>query len=70
MIHGGALLDDEGKMIGSIIIATFPTRDELNAWLARDPYIIGKVWERYEVIPFKTAPSFIKNLPQQPASAV
>ena len=64
MIHGGALLDDAGKMIGSIIIADFPTRDAFDAWLNNDPYVTGNVWKDIQVVPFKTAPAFLGNIPK------
>ena len=52
---GGAILDDAGGMIGSVLITEFPTRADLDAWLAADPYVTGAVWERLEVKPFRTA---------------
>jgi uncharacterized protein YciI len=36
-------------MIGSVLIMAFPTRDELDQWLAGDPYTTGKVWQQVEV---------------------
>ena len=58
---GAAILDDADKMIGSTIIAEFPSRAELDAWLAEDPYVTGKVWERIEVKPCRIAPTFMKK---------
>ena len=58
MLYGGAILNDEGKMIGSTIIAEFDTRADFDKWLVNDPYTIGKVWERIEVYPFKAAPGY------------
>lgn len=55
MILGGALLDDEGRMIGSACVVDFPTRAELDAWLERDPYATGNVWQKIEVTPFRRA---------------
>jgi len=57
---GAALLDDNEKMAGSVIIAEFPTRKELDAWLAEDAYVVGKVWGKVEVTQCKVAPSFVK----------
>src|SRR5437868_2938300 len=42
---GAAILGEGGKMIGSCIIAEFPTHHELSAWLAEEPYVVGKVWD-------------------------
>lgn len=53
--EGGALINDDGKMIGSAVIADFPSRAELDAWLNNDPYVTGKVWEKINVTAFKPA---------------
>ena len=62
LLFGVAILDDSGKMIGSTFIADFSSRAELDAWLAIEPYITGKVWERIEVKPCRVGPSFINIL--------
>jgi uncharacterized protein YciI len=49
LIAGGAILDDSGKMIGSSMFARFDTREELDAHIAADPYVTGKVWDKIEV---------------------
>jgi len=54
-IFGGAILDENGKMIGSNMIMQFETDYELQDWLDSEPYIIKKVWEKYELHPFKVA---------------
>ncbi len=63
MVHGGALLDDGGRMIGSIITCDFPNREAFDNWLNNDPYVTGGVWQDIRVIPFKTAPPFVSNIP-------
>jgi uncharacterized protein YciI len=40
----GAMLDDDGAMIGSVLFMEFPSRAELDAWLAREPYVQQGVW--------------------------
>ena len=52
---GGAILDDAGNMIGSAVVCEFSSRAELDAWLERDPYVTGKVWQKIEVVPFRAA---------------
>jgi len=54
-IMGGAILDDGGKMIGSVMIMQFETEDELEAWKQSEPYITQKIWETYDIKPFKVA---------------
>lgn len=55
---GVAILDDAGKMIGSAIIAEFPSRKELDEWLAKEPYVTGKIWEKIEIKACQIGPSF------------
>ena len=56
---GAAILDDDGKMVGSCIVAEFDNRGALDAWLATDPYIINDVWEDVFVQGCKVAPVFL-----------
>jgi uncharacterized protein YciI len=55
IVAGGAILDDDGRMVGSAVIADFPSRAELDAWLAADPYVTQGVWQRVEVKPYRLA---------------
>jgi hypothetical protein len=54
-IIGGAILNDDGKMVGSVMIMQFETEDELAAWQQTEPYITQKIWETYDIKPFKVA---------------
>ncbi|MGA0559639.1 YciI family protein [Larkinella sp. VNQ87] len=54
-VLGGALLDPDGKMIGSLMVVDFDSEEQLNDWLQADPYVTGKVWERIDVKPFRQA---------------
>jgi uncharacterized protein YciI len=54
-IMGGAILNDEGKMTGSMMVVQFETEDELLHWMKNEPYINGNVWQKIEVTPFKVA---------------
>ncbi|TAL80173.1 MAG: hypothetical protein EPN88_01490 [Bacteroidetes bacterium] len=54
-IFGGAILDESGKMIGSMIVYDFPDRPSLNARLKEEPYITGGVWKKIEIQPFRHA---------------
>jgi uncharacterized protein YciI len=55
ILVGGAILDDEGNMVGSIVLADFTTRSELEAWLKADPYVTEGVWQEVEVRGFRPA---------------
>jgi uncharacterized protein len=54
-VVGGAILNNEGQMIGSSIIVQFENDQQLSAWLAEEPYLLQKVWERVDVKPFRVA---------------
>ncbi|MBR5432583.1 MAG: hypothetical protein IK119_09450 [Bacteroidales bacterium] len=49
IICAGGLLDESGKMKGSLLVTEFKDREELDAYLAKEPYVVEKVWEKIEV---------------------
>lgn len=49
VICAGGLLDEEGKMKGSVLIMEYENREQLDDYLAHEPYIQEKVWEKIEV---------------------
>ena len=49
VICAGGLLDEEGKMKGSALVMDFDDRNELDAYLASEPYVQEHVWEKIEV---------------------
>src|SRR3954454_13662876 len=62
MIMGGAILADQGpnvessserKMVGSLMIFEAESEEQIRQEIEQDPYVINKVWERYEIWPFK-----------------
>jgi len=54
-LYGGAILDEEGKMIGSMIVYDFPDRKSLDDKLKDEPYITAGVWKRIDIQPFRLA---------------
>lgn len=52
---GGAILDDTGRMIGSMIVYEYPDREALEQRLKEEPYITGNVWQRIEIHPYRLA---------------
>lgn len=55
VLVGGAILSGSGDMVGSMLLVEFPDRADVDAWLARDPYVTDEVWQQVEVHPFRTA---------------
>jgi len=54
-INGGAILDENGEMIGSTLYVDFASREALDRWLQSDPYVTGGVWIDIEVKPIRLA---------------
>jgi uncharacterized protein len=52
---GGAILNAQGQMVGSVMVVDFPTRQDLDTWLSSDPYVVAGVWKEIEVHPFRAA---------------
>lgn len=56
LLYATALLNEEGKMIGSTMICEFSSREDLDKWLEKEPYVLGKVWENIEIKNCQVAP--------------
>jgi len=54
-LFGGAILNEQGTMIGSMIVYDYPDRESLDEQLKSEPYIIGGVWVKVDIQPFKHA---------------
>jgi uncharacterized protein len=55
VLVGGAILNEAGDMIGSMLLVEFADRADLDAWLDADPYVTEDVWREVEVTPFRSA---------------
>ena len=51
VICAGGLLDEAGKMKGSVLILDFADSDGLREYLASEPYIQSGVWQTVETEP-------------------
>ena len=49
IVCAGGLLDDEGKMKGSVLILDFEDRAALDDYLKNEPYVLERVWEKIEI---------------------
>jgi uncharacterized protein YciI len=49
VVHAGPLLGEDGKPLGSLILFEAPDLAAALAFAAADPYVVGGVFERYEV---------------------
>ncbi|WP_320043384.1 YciI family protein [uncultured Desulfobacter sp.] len=56
-LYAAAILDDNGKMAGSMIVCDFESREALEKqWLDNEAYVKGNVWETVEVKQAAVAP--------------
>ena len=61
-IFAGAILDDDGKMIGSMMVVDYPSKEALKSeWLDSEPYVTGSVWQEIDIRPFKASDIFYKK---------
>ena len=49
IICAGGLLDDAGKMKGSVLVMEFPDRADVDEYLENEPYVTEGVWQKVEV---------------------
>ena len=49
IICAGGVLDNEGRMKGSVLILDFPSHDDLDSYLASEPYVVEQVWAKIEI---------------------
>ncbi|MFE6685113.1 YciI family protein [Streptomyces sp. NPDC057743] len=61
-LFGTAILDDEGRMVGSMMVMDFPSRAQFDAWLATEPYVTDGVWADIQVRPCQAGPLFMAAL--------
>ncbi|MFF4446034.1 YciI family protein [Streptomyces sp. NPDC001502] len=59
LLFGTALLREDGNMIGSMLVLDYPSRAELDQWLAVEPYATSGVWEEITITPVRVGPSFV-----------
>ncbi len=59
LLFAAALLDEDGQMVGSVLMMDFTSREALDRWLSVEPYVTGKVWEKIEVKSCQIPPMFL-----------
>jgi uncharacterized protein YciI len=61
-LYACGIENDKGDLIGSMIVCEFPSEADLRReWLDREPYVLGKVWERIAVHPARVPPYFLNR---------
>ena len=59
-LYGAALLDEKEKMIGSMMVVNYPSREAVDEWLKEEPYVTGNVWQKIDVKPCMVAGTFME----------
>ena len=54
-IIGGAKLNEQGNMHGSMLVVQLENEDAVRDWINEDPYTTNNVWEHVEILPFRVA---------------
>ncbi|MGN8026833.1 YciI family protein [Microbacterium sp. 22242] len=52
-LSGGAILDENGRMIGSSMHVSFEDEAAFQAWYDAEPYVTGDVWQDVTVRPLR-----------------
>ncbi|KAI9594439.1 hypothetical protein BDF19DRAFT_423528 [Syncephalis fuscata] len=55
ILFGGALLTSDDQMNGSIIVFEATDEAQVRRWIADDPYVVGRVWDKLDIKPFRLA---------------
>ena len=56
-LYAAGILNEEGKMSGSLIVCDFASREELEKeWLSKEPYNQGGVWQKIDIRRVQAAP--------------
>src|SRR5438105_6272261 len=58
-VFGAAILDEQGAMIGSMLVMAADTREDLDSWLRIEPYVVDEVWHQVTVHPCQVGPAFL-----------
>ena len=59
-LFAAAILDDESKMIGSMMVVDYSSLEVLkNEWLNCEPYVTGNVWQEIEIKPCRVPEFFL-----------
>ena len=57
--YGGAILNEEGTMCGSMMVLDYPSEEALRTeFLSTEPYMVQGVWQSVEIRPFRVSDSF------------
>ncbi len=73
-LYGGPMLDEAGKVVGSLMVLDLANRGALDAHMARDPYFVQgifgsvEIFESRQIVPEVTPGSLDAELARQRAA--
>ncbi len=53
LVFAGALLNEEGRPIGSVFAVEFESLQALRDWITADPYTPSGVWKKTDIAPIR-----------------
>jgi len=60
-LYAAVIMDENEKMIGSVLIVDFPSKEDVDKWLKVEPYVKGNVWQSIDIKPCKVGPMFLNQ---------
>lgn len=58
LLFAAALLDDDERMIGSVMLVDLPSRADVEDWLADEPYQALGIWRQVDIVRGRAGPWF------------
>lgn len=61
VILGAGIRDDNGNIIGSLVVTDHESRDDVDAYVANEPFTTARVWERVEIHPIGVGDIYLQK---------
>jgi uncharacterized protein YciI len=58
LLFAAALLDDDERMTGSVMLVDLPSRADVERWLAGEPYQTNGIWRQVDITRGRAGPWF------------
>ena len=61
VVLGAGILDDNGVVRGSLVVTDYPSREDVEGYIASEPFQTGGVWDRVEVYPLRLPDMYLQR---------
>ncbi|HLG66261.1 MAG TPA: YciI family protein [Acidimicrobiales bacterium] len=61
VVLGAGILDEAGGVRGSVVIVDYPGREDVERYLASEPFATEGVWDRVEVHPLRVPDFYLQR---------